>query len=73
MTVAVADAAADDREAWPEGVQEWPARGSGAAMVGYLEQIPAASLGPDPLHQLEVLVLLEVAGEQGALAPQAHA
>ena len=38
-------------------------------MVGDLEQVPSPALIVDALEDIEVMVILEVAGEEDALAP----
>jgi len=63
MTVVVAGADADGGQAWTEDVEQWPAGGRRAAVVGDLEEIPTLAVVPDGVEQVEVAVVLDVAAQ----------
>jgi hypothetical protein len=72
MPVVVADARADHRRARAQALQERGAGSTGAAVMGHLEQIPAAPIVADDREQVSIAVGLQVAGEEGALAAHAQ-
>lgn len=72
MAVAIAGTGADGCKTRSEDFEDGAARGRGAAVVGDLEQVPSSAVVGDPLEQVVVVVVLEVAREQDALAADAH-
>lgn len=67
MAIGVADAGADHRQAWAQGLEQWLAGGRRAAVMGDLEQVPAVVAPGEGLEQVGVVVVLGVSGEQDVL------
>lgn len=71
MPVRVARAAADDGEAWPEGLEEGHARSRGAAVVRDLQHVPAPSVAGQRLEEVAIAILLEIPGQERPLPAEA--